>query len=73
MVKEKLESLIISYKKKFEMRNLEYIAVSGTTHLVEVCMKFVKLILIFGFLVEIIFTTHLKCSPDYLEMSMGSL
>lgn len=39
IVKEKLESLIISYKKKLGMHNLEYIAVSGTTHLVEVCIS----------------------------------
>ncbi|CAM8993438.1 unnamed protein product [Rhodiola kirilowii] len=35
VVKEKLESLIISYQKKFGMHNLEYISVSGLTHLIE--------------------------------------
>ncbi|CAM8996601.1 unnamed protein product [Rhodiola kirilowii] len=35
VVKEKLESLIISYQKKFGMHNLEYISVSGSTHLIE--------------------------------------
>ncbi|CAM8986222.1 unnamed protein product [Rhodiola kirilowii] len=35
VVTEKLESLIISYQKKFGMHNLEYISVSGSTHLIE--------------------------------------
>ncbi|XP_020577568.1 DNA mismatch repair protein MSH3 [Phalaenopsis equestris] len=33
--KEKLDSLIIQYRKQLGMRNLEFIAVSGVTHLIE--------------------------------------
>ncbi|KAL0659763.1 hypothetical protein Bca4012_080348 [Brassica carinata] len=35
-VREKLDSLIVSYRKKLANRNLEFLEVSGITHLIEV-------------------------------------
>ncbi|KAL0738972.1 hypothetical protein Bca4012_015182 [Brassica carinata] len=35
-VREKLDSLIVSYRKKLSNRNLEFLEVSGITHLIEV-------------------------------------
>lgn len=36
LAKEKLDSLISLYRKQLGMRKLEFIIVSGTTHLIEV-------------------------------------
>lgn len=36
MAKKKLDSLISLYRKQLGMRKLEFISVSGTTHLIEV-------------------------------------
>ncbi|XP_030463441.2 DNA mismatch repair protein MSH3 [Syzygium oleosum] len=35
VAKERLESLIVMYQKQLRMRNLEFMSVSGTTHLIE--------------------------------------
>lgn len=37
--KEKLDSLIGLYRKQLQMRNLEFMSVSGTTHLIEVAQS----------------------------------
>lgn len=38
--KEKLDSLIGLYRKQLQMRNLEFMSVSGTTHLIELPLDF---------------------------------
>lgn len=36
MAKQKLDLLIVEYRKELGIRNLEFKAVAGTTHLIEV-------------------------------------
>lgn len=38
-VRERLDSLIVSYQKKLANRNLQFLEVSGITHLIEVLSR----------------------------------